>query len=78
MNDEDIVKVERRGKKPSTAKEPARPLLIQFSGPEKKKRLLTNLQNYRDFQLKERPTGDDGTKPDQVPMVRIDHDMTVA
>ena len=78
LKDEDIVKVERRGKKPSTAKEPARPLLIQFSGPEKKKRLLTNLQKYRDFQLNERPKGDDGTKPDQVPMVRIDHDMTVA
>ena len=75
---EDIVKVDRRGKKPSTAKEPARTLLIQFAGPQKKKRLLINLQKYRDYQVKERPKGDNGTKPDLMPMVRIDHDMTVS
>ena len=78
LTDDDLVKVERRGKKPATAKEPARPLLMQFSGPEKKRRLLTNLQKFRDFQLSERPKGDDGTKVDQIPLVRIDHDMTIA
>ena len=78
LNNDDLVKVERRGKKPTSAKEPARPLLMQFAGPEKKKRLLTNLHKFRDFQIKERPKGDDGTKADQLPLVRIDHDMTIA
>ena len=33
---------------------------------------------FRDHQIKERPTGDDGSGPDQIPLIRIDHDSTQA
>ena len=78
LADDDIVSLDRRGKKPASASERPRPLIIKMAANEKKKKLLTSLEKFRAHQLSQRPAGDDGSREDQHPMVRVDHDMTQA
>ena len=74
----DIVSLERRGPKPKADEPRRRMLVIKLKSEIKKRHLLSRLQKFRDFQTTNRPAGDIGNQPDQIPMVRVDHDMTKA
>ena len=52
--------------------------MFKVKDASKKRLLLSKLKLFRDHQLAQRPPGDDGSRDDQIPLARVDHDMTQA
>ena len=72
----DFTTVERRGPKPKAGDHRQRITVVKLVDVEKKRHLLKNMQKFRDYQLAHRPAGDAGELNDQLPLVRVDHDMS--
>ena len=78
IQDADIISIERIGDKDNKPNNRARLLKVKLRDANLKRPLFRNLHKFREYQLNLRREGDDGQGPDQIPLVSVDHDMTLA
>ena len=78
IQDADIISIERIGDKDNKPNNRARLLKVKLRDANLKRPLFRNLHKFREYQLNLQREGDDGQGPDQIPLVSVDHDMTLA